>query len=123
MALSRLSILALLARVFTLQRMWFKVSIYFWATWILIWWTSGLFIIFLECRPISTNWGEPTHCGPTHTTSIITAVINSVADVAILMLPQPMIWQLQLPNIKKLGLSLAFLFGGLYVVACKIIVS
>lgn len=115
MALGKLSILAMLACIFTLHRKWFKISIYFWATWTVLWWTASWFIIFLECRPLSTNWGVPTQCRPTFRAGVIFAVFNSVSDVAILILPQPMIWQLQLPISKKIGLSLVFLFGGLYV--------
>ena len=115
--LGKLSILALLARVFTLHQMWFKVGVYFWATWTLLWWTAGWFIIFLECRPLSTNWGVPTQCRPSFETSICAAVFNAVSDVGIFTLPQPLIWQLQLPFLKKLALSLLFLVGLLYVLA------
>ena len=111
MALGKLSILALLARVFTLHQMWFRVGVYFWATWIVLWWTSGWFIIFLECRPLSTNWGVPTQCRPSFTTSLSASVFNAVSDVGIWVLPQPLIWQLQLPYTKKLALSLLFLVG------------
>lgn len=123
MALGKLSILALLARIFTLRRTWFKVSIYFWATWTLLWWTAGWLVIFLECRPLSTNWGVPTQCRPAFKTSVATSVFNAISDVGILILPQPMIWQLQLPYSKKLALSLVFLFGGLYVMTLEVMAS
>lgn len=115
MTLGKLSVLALLARIFTLHQKWFKVAVYFWATWTLLWWTSGWFIIFLECRPLSTNWGVPTQCRPAFASSISAAVVNAVSDVGILFLPQPLIWQLHLPVAKKYALSVVFLLGGLYV--------
>ena len=115
MLLGKLSILALLARVFTLHKKWFKISVYFWATWIVLWWTSGLLVIFLECRPLSTSWGVPTQCRPAFKTSVATSVFNSISDMGILILPQPMIWKLHLPFSKKFGLSILFLFGSLYV--------
>ena len=117
MALGKLSILALLARVFTLHQKWFKVGIYFWATSTVLWWTSGWFIIFLECRPLSTNWGVPSQCRPAFRTSISAAVFNAISDLGVLILPQPLIWKLQLPVAKRFGLSLVFLMGSLYDVA------
>ena len=121
MTLGKLSILALLARVFTFHRMWFKVGVYFWATWIILWWTAGWFIIFLECRPLSTSWGVPTQCRPGFPASVAAATFNAVSDVGMLILPQPLIWHLQLPVPKKVALSLVFLVGGLYVLALRIV--
>ncbi|KAL1979196.1 hypothetical protein VTN96DRAFT_6518 [Rasamsonia emersonii] len=112
MALGKLSVLALLARAFTLRELWFKIGVFFWATWIVLWWMAGWFIIFLECRPLSTNWGVPTQCRPAFRTSLSTSLFNAVSDVGILILPQPLIWKLRLPFIKKFALSLIFLVGG-----------
>lgn len=72
---------------------------------------AGVFVIFLGCRPLSTNWGVPHQCRPSYRTSISVAVCNTIADFVILILPQPMIWQLQLPRMKKLALSVVFLMG------------
>ena len=115
MALGKLSILALLARVFTLRQKLFKIGIYFWAVYTFLWWSAGLLVIFLECRPVSTNWGSPTQCRPAFKTSVSTSVVNAISDIGILILPQPLIWQLHLPPMKKLGVSLLFLVGSLYV--------
>lgn len=115
MTLGKLSFLALLARIFTLHRTWFRIVVYFWGTYTLLWWTSGWFIIFLSCDPLSTNWGVPRHCEPGFLALVSAAVTNAISDVGILALPQPLIWQLQLPLGKKIGLSMLFLVGTLYV--------
>lgn len=115
MLLGKLSVLALLARVFTLHAKWFKIGIYFWTTWTLLWWTAGCLLVFLQCRPLSTNWGVPFQCRPSFTTSISTATLNAISDLGVLLLPQPLIWNLQLPMKRKLQVSLLFLVGGLYV--------
>lgn len=115
MALAKLSILALLTRVFTLHQIWFKVGIYFWTTWTILWWVASWFITFLECRPLSTSWGVPTQCRPTFKASVCAAVFNATSDIGVLILPQLLIWRLQIPGPKKLGVSLVFLVGALYV--------
>ena len=115
MMLGKISILLLLVRVFTLHQRWFRLSVYFWAAWTMLWWIGGLLVIFLECRPLSTNWGVPTQCRPSFTTSVTVGVFNAVSDVGILMLPQPLIWKLHLPFNKKLWLSVLFMVGSLYV--------
>ncbi|KAG7006141.1 hypothetical protein G7Y79_00016g041260 [Physcia stellaris] len=111
MTLGKLSFLALLARIFTLHRTWFRIVIYFWGTYTLLWWMSGWLIIFLSCDPLSTNWGIPRHCEPGFFALVSVAVTNAISDVGILALPQPLIWQLQLPLGKKIGLSMLFLVG------------
>jgi hypothetical protein len=111
MFLGKLSVLALLARIFTLSNRPFKIGVYFWATWIFLWWTASWFIVFLECRPLSTNWGVPYQCRPSFTTSICAAVFNVISDFGILILPQPLIWTLRLSYGKKLAISLVFLVG------------
>ena len=119
MVLAKLSILALLARVFTLHWMWFKVGVYFWTTWTILWWFASCFVTFLECRPLSTNWGVPTQCRPTFQDGVCVAVFNTISDIGVLVLPQPLIWHLQMPRLKKLGVSLVFLSGALYVIALE----
>lgn len=42
---------------------------------------------------------------------ISSAAINMAMDVAIVLLPLPQIWALQLPSRKKINLSLMFSFG------------
>lgn len=111
MFLGKLSVLALLARIFTLSNRPFKIGVYFWATWIFLWWTASWFIVFLECRPLSTSWGVPYQCRPSFTTSICAAVFNVISDFGILILPQPLIWTLRLSYGKKLAISLVFLVG------------
>ena len=111
MTLGKLSILALLARVFTLRQKLFKIGVYFWTVYALLWFIGDLLVITLECRPVSTNWGIPTQCRPAFSTSVSVSVVNAVSDTGIWLLPQPLIWRLQLPTLKKLGLSLLFLLG------------
>ena len=111
MALSKIAILALLVRIFTLDKLWFKIGIYFWLTWTILWWIAAVFVVFLECRPLSSNWGVPYQCRPAFGTAISVAIVNTVSDVGILFLAQPIIWNLHLPLPKKFMLSGVFMIG------------
>ena len=46
---------------------------------------------------------------------IVSASINTASDLIIVILPQPVIWRLELTRKRKWGLSAVFLLGGLYV--------
>jgi predicted nucleic acid-binding protein len=48
------------------------------------------------------------YCLDTAAILISTAVLNSVSDVLMLVLPQQVIWELAMPMKRKLGLSAAF---------------
>ena len=44
---------------------------------------------------------------------VATGIIDIVLDAAILCMPQPLLWKLQLSTKKKAGLSVIFFLGGL----------
>lgn len=79
----------------------------------------------LTCRPISGNWGAFTAAPaeamkgaicinpvPRYWTS---GVLDLFADVVIFILPQPLVWRLQMSTSKKMGVSAIFSVGALYV--------
>ncbi len=47
MLLGKLSVLAILARVFTLHHRWFQIGLYFWTAWTVLWFIAGVFIVTL----------------------------------------------------------------------------
>ena len=71
-----------------------------------------LFEIF-ECTPREKIWNPslPGTCINIQLSFVITAVINIVSDVTILLLPLAWIWQLQMPVTRKLGVSAVFATG------------
>lgn len=91
----------------------FRIAVYAIAVWIILWFIGLYLDIFLACRPISSYW--KADCAPSYTTSILTSVTNIISDVALLILPQPQIWALQMPLKRKLSVSLLMLLGVLYV--------
>ncbi|KAF2462875.1 uncharacterized protein BDR25DRAFT_385439 [Lindgomyces ingoldianus] len=112
-ALAKLSVLSLFARIFTMSNRTIQIGVYFFTVYTILWWISLIFLVFFQCRPFSSNWGIPSQCHVSFATSVSTGVLNAISDIGILALPQPAIWKLQLSLSKKLALSLVFLTGGL----------
>jgi hypothetical protein len=75
-------------------------------------------IAFLFCIPLAANWDRTipnAKCGNMAAEFISVGTINLLIDVAIIVLPMPVLWNLQLPIRKKLGLTAIFGIGALYV--------
>jgi hypothetical protein len=109
LALAKLSILSLYARIFRTENKSFKIAVYLIGAWIILWAVGVYLEIFLSCRPIETYWTE--FCSPTYTTSVTTGVLNIISDVALLILPQPFIWRLHMKSNRKIGLSVVMMMG------------
>jgi hypothetical protein len=73
----------------------------------------------LTCDPPAASWDlslAPTaKCINKPVFYIASGAINVGTDLVLLLLPWPMVWNLQLPRRQKLGLALIFLTGSLYV--------
>lgn len=110
----KVAILLELLRIFSPRRS----DITFWIYHILIWLNFGFFIIvsFLHifpCQPIEKFWKPwiDGRCMDVATINIVTASFNSASNLSILILPQNVIWNLQMTFKKKLGVSAIFLAG------------
>lgn len=78
--------------------------------------SSGIIAESLACIPLATIW-EPWlmgKCMDKKILDITTAYFNLVMDLFILLLPQTVIWKLQMSRNKKIGVSIIFSFGVLY---------
>ena len=68
----------------------------------------------LGCTPINYNWDRTQpggYCVDARIFSIGVSIPNIVTDVIILLLPLPVIWQMQLHFSKKIALSAIFSLG------------
>ncbi|KAF3046373.1 hypothetical protein E8E12_005915 [Didymella heteroderae] len=78
---------------------------------------------FLACRPLARAW-NPLVAGTCvkdkMVLHIVSASINTASDLIIMILPQPVIWRLELSTKRKWGLSAVFLLGGLACAASAI---
>lgn len=69
-----------------------------------------LIISLTETNIRSKIWEKttPGHCINLAVLLYVTGVVNTGSDIAILMLPLTVIWHLQMPTNRKIGVSAAF---------------
>lgn len=124
-ALIKVAILLEWTEIFVTDK---KRSYFAWACWI----TSGvistlsiiLFIMSLaNCSPFERNWNPllpNSFCRfAVPEFGLASAITNLILDVIPLLLAQKVIWSLRLSWQKKLGVSVIFLIGIMYVVALQ----
>jgi hypothetical protein len=57
----------------------------------------------------------PAHCGNKQLLAIIPPTPWIATDLALLLMPMPMVYKLHLPGLQRVGLAALFLLGGLHV--------
>ncbi|KAI2620678.1 hypothetical protein GGS26DRAFT_304384 [Hypomontagnella submonticulosa] len=72
-----------------------------------------------SCTPREYWWDQTIegHCVDTKSLPIATAIINVIVDVFILLLPQGIIWRLNMSRAKRAGVSCVFFIGLISVTA------
>lgn len=86
-------------------------------TYFVIWSTSIFYLIItfitiFACSPRERFWNRlitDGRCFNMNEFNIMAASINCISDFVILLLPQGVIWRLQMPFRRKLGISAIFL--------------
>ena len=116
MPVIKASVLAFYLRLFPtadFRRAVWAVGIY-----VFCWWIAILFATIFQCNPISDNWGTE----PSQTTGCIAninimyetaALTNLLSDIAILVLPIPVVLGLHMLLKHKLAVICIFLTGSL----------
>ncbi|KAJ2989205.1 hypothetical protein NUW58_g3589 [Xylaria curta] len=92
---------------------------FFWLCQALLWvnllfYTSMFVVGNTSCKPYAKLWDHtlPGTCANYNAFVFVsTAAYNFVSDLLILLLPQRIIWRLQLPTTKKVGLAVVFAIG------------
>jgi hypothetical protein len=118
--MTKMSILLLYRRLFSMADRWFRLCLYTGAFILVVMPFIVVIVMTNCCRPISSYWDvfdreegdNPVNNGM-FTLAMITT--NTVVDFYILFLPIPQILKLQLTNQKKLGVVGLMLLGSLYV--------
>lgn len=109
----KLSILCLIARVFSPYRRRVQ-TIYGLGALLAAYYITSLILKIRVCWPISAYWrGDVDKC--LNQSAVITAdaIISTVTDAIILVLPLPLTWSLQLPAKKKMRVGSMLAVGGL----------
>ena len=78
---------------------------------------SATVVAVFQCIPISYTWDKrtPGRCLDLILLYYLGAANNIVTDLMILVLPMPVVWNLQMPRSKKYAVTGVFLMGGLLV--------
>ena len=119
MFLIKLAILLQLLRVFV---PFSKRNVMFWTCHVLIWlnffyYTAYVFLAIFHCSPVKKGWSQQVYppikgsCINLRKAYIAGAAINTASDISIVILPQFVIWRLQLSLKRQIGLCLIFLIG------------
>ncbi|PNP52433.1 hypothetical protein THARTR1_07037 [Trichoderma harzianum] len=109
----KLALLVIIIRVFGSVHRRTLIGIYIFIGMIVAYYVSGFFIKIFICWPISAYWsGDASKC--MNQSAIVTAdsIISVISDLAILLLPTPLTWSLQLPRRKRLRVTGLLCAGG-----------
>ncbi|KAI1114237.1 hypothetical protein F5Y14DRAFT_415136 [Nemania sp. NC0429] len=82
-----------------------------------------ILVDLLYCQPVQFHWDKfipGGYCGDDDLLSPLSAAINVALDLAILFIPQKIIWGLKMTLKRKIGLSCCFLVGVLCIVSASI---
>ncbi|KAH8645955.1 hypothetical protein BGZ60DRAFT_535786 [Tricladium varicosporioides] len=111
LALSKISILIMLWRIFITRK--FRITVYILGIIVLSWWAACTLAGIFLCMPIEKSWNPAVRgaCGNFQALVLIGPLPWVLTDFAILIAPLPVIKQLQIRNKVKIGLYAMFSFG------------
>ncbi|KAI1283540.1 hypothetical protein F5Y07DRAFT_349931 [Xylaria sp. FL0933] len=85
-----------------------------------LYYTINILLEVNSCHPLAYYWDKTIpggHCLVGPVLALISALINLVFDLAILVLPQTVIWRLNMSRRRRAGVSIVFVIGLLAVVS------
>ena len=93
---------------------WFKIGCYAIATIVVAYLVAAILTTLLLCHPISYSWdefGKKDHCGNYTDVTLASACPNLILDLALVIIPIPVILKLQMPTKKKIAFTGIFGIG------------
>ena len=75
-----------------------------------------VFVVIFQCKPVQAAWDKTIvgeQCFSLEHYVVGTNVPNIVVDAAIIALPIPLVWKLQISRMRKVGLAAIFLLASL----------
>lgn len=114
--LIKISALLMYARIFRRSRM-FRITLWCFGTWVSLWFVCTAIVPWFNCTPVRKTIDPflPGECFDRMGWFLASAFINSITDLAILILPFPMLWGLQMTLRRKIQVTFVFLLGYWYV--------
>ena len=123
--LPKLAVLCLYYRLFATKR--YRYSTLTIATVVIFNWLASLLMAIFICQPFGYLWMQMRHyetpggCGDLSVAYCVVSIPNILTDVAILILPMHAIWHLQARTAQKVGLTITFLTGCMYVIISSLL--
>lgn len=75
-------------------------------------WAVALYFAYgFQCRPFSRQWSLTDSCRVSLELQYSASILNAVNDVMLFILPQTVIWRLQMAFRKKVAVSITFFVG------------
>lgn len=114
LALNKLGVLFMYHRLFEVERK-ITIAVKVLASIVIAWWVAVEVTTLLQCRPIHIFWNYSLEgkCIDIVTFFEGSAIPNAIIDIAILLLPQQIIWKLRLSRGNRIALCGIFLLGAL----------
>lgn len=99
-------------RIFPIRRV--RIICYCFATFIGLWSFSALIVTINVCRPIRFFWDKSIdgRCINFYALILTEGILTILTDVALLIIPMPLVWNLKIPRRQKLAVSGILLLGG-----------
>lgn len=112
LALAKASLIILYYRIVA-QRKFFRYCLYVISAVVIGYSVAIVFALIFACKPIARAWDMSIDgtCIDQKGLYTATAVTNTVTDVALLVVPLPVLASLNMPRIQKIGLFFMFVVG------------
>lgn len=118
---SKLAILAIYLRIFTFRS--FRIACWALAAVLVANWFAFTVTAFMMCTPLNYLWNQRVvggHCFNIDAFYRWSALPNIVTDLVMLILPLPVVWRLHTSRSIKIGLTITFATGSMYVVVTPV---
>ena len=133
MACIKLSLLLYYNQLFQVNQRWLKILSWIMAVYIVAWAIASTPVLLFSCAPVSYFWERMSlfygikipaavngHCQPQLVHLAAPSITNTFSDCVILVIPIAVLWKLELPLGRKIGLLFLFSLGA-FVVATGIV--
>ena len=120
---AKLSILAFFRRLFPVRPM--KVATWIIGAFVVAHGLASLLVAFFQCVPFAKilDFTVPGTCIDLMRWSQLMSIPNVISDIALIALPIPQIWSLQMSKPQKAGLTVVFVLAGFNIIASAIRMS
>jgi len=92
----------------------FRIAVYGLALVVVGYSLASALVVVFSCSPVSKSWDitvRDGHCVNLPAFYIVNLSLNSATDIAVLILPVPMLWNVQMPRPQKIALTAIFMTG------------